>query len=249
MLKRTLLPIALAALSASAHALLVFSGTDIATGPGDARPNSNAAAAAFDTIAASMFSISAVTFENMPLGTFNTISPKPGLKVVNGSGADTAIDATPTDDLGYNTTFGGRKYLRFWQSFGVVTEQVDFVFDEPINSFGAYFTGAQENFAGIFTVEFTDSHGNPQSLLLDKPAPGNDGTAATQFLGFVDDNFSGITKVSVVMRRELPDVGGRDLIGIDDVRYTNCDVIPEPGTMMALGLGLSALVVRRRAKS
>jgi len=244
MLKRILLPLAaMAALSANGLAL-VITGTDPDTGPGDPRPNSDAAAAAFDTLAGDINPIGVITFENSALGTFNTITPKPGVKVTNLSGIDTAIDATPTPDLGYNTTPFGRKYLRFWQSGNNLVEQVDFEFDMAISAFGAYFTGAQENFPGIFTVAWVDQNGNNGSFVLDKPAPNpNDGTAATEFAGFVDPNLA-VTKVSIIMTRADLN-GGRDLIGIDDVRYTAC-AVPEPGTMAALGLGVAALVRRRR---
>lgn len=244
MLKRTLIPIAvLAAFSTNALAL-VITGTDPDTGPGDPRPNSDAAAAAFDTLAGDINPIGVITFESSPLGPFNAFAPKPGVTVVNGSGPETEISATSTHNLGYNTTPFGRKYLRFWQTSNNLVEQVDFLFDMPISAFGAYFTGAQDNVEGVFTVAWTDVNGNNGSFLLDKPAPNpNDGTAATEFAGFVDPNLV-VTKVSIIVTRQ--NIGGtRDLIGIDDVRYTAC-AVPEPGTMVALGLGVAALVRRRR---
>lgn len=243
-MKRTLLSVsAIVALSSYAVAVpLVITGTDPFTGPGNPRPNSDAAAAAFDTLAADLNPIGAITFEGSPLGTFASMSPKPGVTVWNNSGPDTEISADSTVDLGYNTTLFGRKYLRFWQSGNNLMEDVTFTFDMPIAAFGAYFTGAQENFPGAFSVEYTDQFNNSYSFLLDKPAPANDGTAATQFLGFIDAGAM-ITKVSVVMRRDTLD-GGRDLIGIDDVRYTAC--VPEPASMAILGLGVAALVRRKR---
>ena len=176
-------------------------------------------------------------------GTFDTAALKPGVSVTNWSGVETAFDATPTLDLGYNTTPLGRTYLRFWQTGNELMESVQFHFDMGISSFGAYFTGAQDNFPGVFSVDFLDSTNTMQSLVLDKPAPNpNDGTAATQFLGFVDPT-AAITDVWVVMRRDT--IGGdRDLIGIDDVRYTAC--VPEPASMAAIGLGVATLIRRRR---
>lgn len=243
-MKRTLLSLAvLAAFSANSMALVIW-GTDPDTGPGDPRPNSDAAAAAFDTLAGDINPIGVITFESSPLGTFNSFSPKPGVTVVNGSGPETEVSADSTADLGYNTTPFGRKFLKFWQTGNNLVESVTFVFDMPVSAFGAYFTGAQENFPGVFTVAWNDLNGNSGSAILDKPAPNpNDGTAATEFLGFVDPQLA-VNMVTVTMTRDALD-GGRDLIGIDDVRYTAC-AVPEPGTMAALGLGVAALVRRRR---
>ncbi len=244
-MKRTLLTlVALSALTTSAFAVPLFIwGTDPVTGPGDPRPNSDAAAAAFDTLAASLHAIAAVTFETQPLGTFGTLQLNPDVSVTNHSGPETEVSNLDTVDLGYNTTPFGSQYLRFWQTGNNFVESVQFHFSQPINSFGAYFTGAQENFPGDFTVEFNDSNGL-NSFMLDKPAPDpNDGTAATEFVGFLDPG-EAITDVWVVMSRTEVTSGTRDLLGIDDIRYTAC--VPEPASMFALGLGAVALIKRRR---
>lgn len=244
MLKRTLLSTAVfAALSTNALAL-VITGTDPDTGPGDPRPNSNAAAAAFDTLAGDINPIGVLTFESSPLGHSNSFSPKPGVTVDMSASPFSAVVAGDTNNVGYNTTPFGRKFVQFLQQGSVVTERIDFIFDMPISAFGAYFTGAQDDFPGFWSVEWVDQNGHADGFSLDKPAPNpNDGTAATEFGGFVDPNLA-VTKVSIVMRRETPG-DFRDIIGIDDVRYTAC-AVPEPGTMVALGLGVAALVRRRR---
>jgi hypothetical protein len=197
-----------------------------------------------------------ITFEGLAHRQTVPFSPFPGVTVTGtawtgdeffGSGVD--ISNRNTQELGYNTTPFGRNHLRIWRAFEGPVIGATFNFATPIMAFGFYATGLQDNFNGDLVVRFTNNANQGVSYTLPKPPPGGTPLAAsTQFWGFIDTVFPGITSVSVLSVPQQAGPGGRDLFGIDDVRFTNCFIIPEPATMSALALGVLALVARRRRK-
>lgn len=247
---------AVCALASSSFAQLIISGVDLGTGPGDARPNSNAAAAAFDTLASSVNSMNTITFERFAHRQTVPFSPFTGVTITGstwagdeffGNGVD--ISNRDTNELGYNTTPFGSKHLRIWRAAGPGTTEAKFNFANPIMAFGFYVTGLQDNFDGDFVVEFTNNANQLVSYTLPKPPPSsNPDKASTQFWGFIDTVSPGITSVRLLSVTQPNGPGGRDLWGVDDVRFTNCNIVPEPASMTALALGALALVARRRRK-
>jgi hypothetical protein len=226
-----------------AFAVTVFQGTDPVTAAGDPRPNSNQAASDFDTVAGALNSISVINWEQYNDGDLPPLFPYTNVKLSVTGDDGSKISGVDTNDIGYNTTPGGSKFLQIFPQFNATTTVTRFDFADGISSFGFYLTGIQDDFPGNLSVHFTDSGGNAQVFNLAKPTP-QGGKTGTMFWGFTD------VKNAMIMNVEIWDEGdrtnGRDIYGFDDIRFTNCDVVPEPATISALALGLAAVARKRR---
>lgn len=213
-----------------------FGGLDAATGPADPRPNSNAMAAAFDTIAADINPIRSITMERLalqgPVGAI-ALNNEVVATAVNGS-----LEILNVDDtiLGWNTTVFGSKHLRFTPNFNAGVQGVLLTFLNPINAVGMYINGLEDRFSGPDITLFA-----AQPIIVgvgvNKPAQ-----AGVAFLGLATD--AGMYNQAFIAQNAA-DGNTRDIIGIDDIRYTAC-AVPEPGTIAAIGLGVVALIGRRR---
>ncbi len=212
--------------------LIVFQGIDPGVGPGGARPNSNAAAAAFDAAANALGGFDLITFEGLTLGNFSSRVVAPGVTAsLFGTAGDANAGITNIlgdATLGYNTTAGGSQHLRVVPDFAVGLTTATFTFDVPIQAFGAFFTGIG-TVAGLLELVFDD--GTLRTLTL--PGAGNGGV---QFFGFTDEG----TAISSVTIRETRTPGSaRDIFGIDDMR---AGAVPEPASLTLLGLGAVSLL-------
>lgn len=212
----------LAAMSAQAS-LTVYQGYDLGASSGDARPNADAAAAAFDAAAGTT---SLYDFENAPVGQFSSLTIAPGATLTgtdinsNNQEVRDTVYGTPDNIWGYNTTAGGRQFGSFFGGTMTVT------YSTAAKSFGAYLSGMQ-----VFgSVTFNLADGSSQSV-----AVSNDGqSGGVEFLGATSS--VGISSVRLD--------GTFDIAAIDDIR--SGEPVPEPATMAALGLGLAAVARRRK---
>lgn len=167
-------------------------------------------AAEFDAAASAVGTNNLINFETVPLGIFNSLSVAPGVMatLINNDGGRISSDANTA--YGYNTTSGGSQFLQFRPTFGTATASLNFNFVEPIQGFGAYFTGLGTA-AGELKVIFNDGI-NQQLTVTGIPFGGS------QFWGFISPgslisnislSLTGITSLS------------RDIFGLDDIRYIN----------------------------
>jgi hypothetical protein len=230
----------------SSAVVQIFTGTDPGTQFGSPRPNSNTAASNFDTIAGSINSINVITWEQFGVGVQAPYSPFAGVTItqtnVDTAGGFNGISGTNSTQLGYNTTFGGNRFLQVGPNFNATDTTTRFNFANGINAFGFYITGHQSDFPGRIVVEFVDSDNNARSFAVDEPATLN-GMGATTFWGFVDDSDAFITSVTI---RDIGDrSASRDVYGLDDIRFTNC-AVPEPASIACMLFGAAALLRRRK---
>ena len=219
------------ALGSANAALITFSGTDPGAGSASARPNSDAAAAAFTTAASGLGAITLVDFESAPLGAFSNLVISTGV-TMNGTdvtSSNQTIRNSPFDSpdslFGFNTTAGGSRFVSFYG--GTVT----FAFSSPVQAFGVYLSGVQ---LGGETFAFNDG----TSQVLNIPNPGN----GVLFFGFTDAG-QGISNITI-------DVAG-DIIGLDDVRWVSsaAAAVPEPATLFLSASAIAGLWLLRRAKA
>ncbi|APW63003.1 PEP-CTERM sorting domain-containing protein [Paludisphaera borealis] len=240
---RTITLCSLAILSFSPRvdaALVIFSGLDVGAKSTDPRPNSDAAAASFDSAAALLGSTTLVDFESAPLGSFTNLTIAPGVSMngqdINGfpQTIANAPYSTPDSLYGYNTTPGGSKFVQ------LVGGTLTFTFAQGIQAFGAYLTGVELDGE---TVTFND--GTSQTIAI--PNEGFN-VGGSQFLGFTD---AGRLILSITLTVQADDTG--DVLGLDDARWVTAGaapVVPEPSalSLIAIGLATAAAASRRLPK-
>ncbi|MDR3618836.1 MAG: PEP-CTERM sorting domain-containing protein [Paludisphaera borealis] len=225
-------------------ALVFFSGLDVGAKSTDPRPNSDAAAASFNSAAALLGSTTLVDFESAPLGSFTNLTIAPGVSMngqdINGfpqtiSDAPYSSDPNLPENLtGYNTTPGGSKFVQ------LVGGSLTFTFAQGIQAFGAYLTGVELDGE---TVTFND--GTSQTIAIP-----NEGlmVGGSQFLGFAD---AGRSILSITLTVQANDTG--DVLGLDDARWVTAGAapaVPEPSalSLIAIGLATAAAASRRLRK-
>jgi hypothetical protein len=234
---------ALSGVCASASTLNTYTGEDIVATTSSPHPNSSAAAASFLSAAAGLGSVSTITFEGAPIGSFSSLSLGSGVSLTgtdlygnNQTIRNTSNSPTiPTLD-GFNTTPGGASFLEI--QGGTAT----FSFATPTQFFGAYFTGVQN----FFTDSITFSDGTTQ--VIDLPETGtSNSVGAVDFVGFTD---AGKYISSVTINAGSFETGA-DFIGVDDVSYQSVptsSVTPEPDSIVLMLTGCVGLAagIRRR---
>jgi hypothetical protein len=235
--------------------IMTFSGADPGVGPGQPRPQSDAAAAAYTASAAKPGSPQLVTFESLPIGNFQKLQIAPGVQAnlihmdqgsapgINfgiSKGADPSI-YTPEQikQYGFNTTPGGSQFIQVAPQLNAGTATARFDFAAPIVAFGVYLTGLG-NASGDLHMMFNDG-ADHDFAISGSPLGG------VQFFGFTGAHGS-VRSVSL----EFLNVNGpsRDLYGIDDMHYTLAPV-PEPSPLVlaALGAAVVTWAFRRRRRS
>jgi hypothetical protein len=206
-------------------AVVIYSGYDVSAQNLNTKPNADAAHNAYLAATAGVANAFTSSFEGTTPGNLTSFD-------LGGGGVMTGAANGGTPQVfrnqlqcqyalcGGNTTVGGNTYL------GVTGGSVTFTFLKPIQSFGAYFTGAQ--FPGM-TLTFND--GSAQSIEVP-------GLFGADYVGFTDFGRS-ISKITFNAKT--------DFMAIDDVTFT-LSPAPEPASwaLMIAGFGLAGCALRTR---
>jgi hypothetical protein len=192
--------------------VVTFTGADPGATSANPRPNSDAAAAAFDAAAGAIGTVSVIDFESAPVGSFTNLSVATGVTMTSPVNQSIVGAPVPNEHLfGYNTTAGGS---RFVQTHNFPTT-VTFSFTPGVNSFGAYLSGLQGTGVGQQTITFHD--GSAQVVNIPIISSG------IAFVGFTD---VGQSIASVTINLGTAQLG--DVVGVDDLRFGRvAAVVPE----------------------
>jgi hypothetical protein len=214
-------------------AVVTYEGQDNGapiTGP---FPNSIAAQQSFAVAARQLSPLGTVTFEDLPVGFQNSFTAAPGVTVTLaapnfGNGVSGISNITFGNLFGFDTTPGGSNWLGFSEG------SAEFSFANPTDYFGFWLTGVQTPLTSMIAVQFSD--GTAQVL----QAPVNS-TGGAAFFGFTDAGKS----ISSVTISNL----SNDAWGIDDVNYNVPSVVPEPSSMLLVGIVVLGLGAVRHARA
>jgi hypothetical protein len=199
-------------LLSNASASVIYSGYDIGSISLAASPNATSAASSFDLAVGPM---SVIDFESeLP----------DGIKITGGLIGDASVVCYTPDLHGYATS-----PVNVYRNNGAILE-----FDNPIDSFGAYFTGWQ-----IINQTLTLGYSNGDTEILAMPA-GVFSEGGTLFFGFTNSG-SSIIKITYTAG-----TSGSDAVAFDDVRFRT--VVPIPNTSWLFVYGLISLIGFNRLK-
>jgi hypothetical protein len=221
-----------------AAAIDFYYGIDPGSGPGDPRPNADFAAAAFDQAASALFQLDIIDLETSPLGYFDQLMIHPGVwaTVSKADPNESGISAWQSVSNGYNITPGGERFIRFQRDNSriEVPGVLRFEFDTPVQAFGCYITGLGDQ-SGSLTAIFESD------VEYFIPIHGAI-TGGALFFGFIDPGME-ISSVAFAIAPDVEGEGALDIFGVDDIRYV---AVPEPASMLSLGLLTLMLRKRRR---
>ncbi len=223
------LTLLMAQAQAGAEVINDYYGIDVGKGPGESRPSSDAARDQFAAAAGARGNLTWVDLESAKSGYFYpNLRVAPDLTLTASDAFVGRIADSYDFGSGFNTTAEGHKFLRVSPTDNLTT--VAFVFDQPIQAWGAYFTEVSTS-GGELTARYDD--GTP----VTRPIDGNYQNGVL-FWGFVLDPGKSISRLELQMN-----AGAGDVYGVDDVGFV---AVPEPSAFAALLAGAIGLLAIAR---
>jgi hypothetical protein len=226
----------------SASAQTFTTGYDATTGPGAPRPNSNAAAAAFDLAIAPLGAVGSANLENLALTTNTNLVVTPAISA-NFINVDTSFNTVVNVDdqsLGYNTTVGGSLFLRLNPLLNAATSSLRLSFTSPVAAAGFYLTGYESGSLGPSLVSY--------SGVASTYTPTASGLGGVEFIGFTAAPGEFFSDITITWTN--PNNTNRDFLGVDDIRFAGGRaVVPENGTLFLIApvllCGIGVAMARR----
>jgi hypothetical protein len=220
--------------------IVSYTGNNTLTDLSQSFPDAAAADASFQN-ALTPGGFNTIDFENLPVGSSHTVQALPDVSIRWKNQEFDTIRSDSDLSLGFNTTPGGTNFLSLDSANTDRRVAATFTFSNPIDAFGAYFSGAGNSDGGVF-IRFDD--GTTERLRVVRPNSTDPGYVG--FFGFTD---FGKSISSVTLRVGIRGGSSDDIIGVDDIRFQT--ITPEPGMLGALGLGLLSTVglIYRRWKA
>ncbi len=225
----------LVGLTGNANATAVtFFGEDL-TGVGGARTNSDAAATAF---LSNLSGVGTQTFES-----FSTGTGVPLALTFAGAGTATLTGSGSVDD----STAAGRWATSGTNYWAAETGNFTISFSAAISAFGFYATDVGD-FGGELSVTYAGG-GSTTLNVGNTVGSGGSTSGSVLYFGFYEDDPSkAFTSISFINPSSVDQFGFDDMtIGTFEQVVPN-DPVPEPSTVLLMGLGLAGLLGYNRKR-